>query len=240
MRSPEEILSDVERMYGQCRTYQDRGCVYTRFLNHDGTLSHDSVQPFTTAFVRPNRFRYEFTDSGCGSGQCRYLIAANGSQVKSWWDVTPGVEHPESLGLALAGATGVSGGSAHTVPALLMPDEVSGRRLLAGAVHMRLEDGDLDGRACYRVTRHWIETAEQRRERQEHQLRAIGWAAPESESDPEVYWIERDTLLILRIDGRTRFPDFSTESVTTYEAEVDGFVPEDHLVFDPPDTAEGA
>jgi hypothetical protein len=239
MHSPEEILSAVERMYSRCRTYQDRGCVSTRFLNPDGTPQHDSVKPFTTAFIRPDRFRFEFTDSIGDGGQCRYLIVANGLEVKSWWDVSPGVECRESLGMALAGATGVSGGSAHTVPALLMPDEVSGRRLLAGAVYTRLEDGDLDGRACYRVTRHVIRTPEQKQEIREHQFRAIGCAAPEPERDPEVFWIERDTLLVRRIEEKMRFPDFRTESVTTYEADVDGFVPDDHLVFDPPGVSDG-
>jgi hypothetical protein len=234
MTSAEEILAAVECMYARCRTYQDRGCVHTLFLNHDGGFRHDSVRPFTTAFIRPDRFRFEFTESHFASGQQRYLIAAEGLRVRTWWDVSPGFEEPESLGLALAGATGVSGGSAHTLPALLMPDEVGEDRLLDRAEIARLEDSDLEGRVCYRIARNRIVTPEERRGRQEEQRRSIGWVAPEAESDPEVYWIERDTLIIRRIEEKNRFPDFRTERVTTYEAEVDGLVPDDHLIFDPP------
>lgn len=47
------------------------------------------------------------------------------------------------------GATGVSGGSAHTVPALLMPDEVGGRSLaeLADSAE-RLADETVEGAVC--------------------------------------------------------------------------------------------
>ena len=45
-------------------------------------------------------------------------------------DVKPGVRDHESLDFALIGATGVSVGSAHTIPRLLMPDTVNGRKLI--------------------------------------------------------------------------------------------------------------
>ena len=41
----------------------------------------------------------------------------DGKDVQTWWDLTPGIKKPESFALALAGATGVSSSSSHTVPA---------------------------------------------------------------------------------------------------------------------------
>src|SRR5262245_54578520 len=144
--TPEQILAAMAQAYERCATYRDSGHVATLFLNPDGTLSHTSLQPFRTAFVRPDRYRFEYNDEGS-----RCIIWADGQDVLRWWDVDPGVKRPESLGLALAGATGVSGGSAHTVPALLMPEEVGGRLLTDLADLVLLGEGQIGGAACYRI-----------------------------------------------------------------------------------------
>src|SRR5262245_59747489 len=127
--NPEQILAALAEVYASCMTYRDTGCVVTCFIRPDGH-SHTNVQPFATAFVRPNRFRFEnlyrFNEQ---SEWDRDILWADGSEVRTWWDVRGRVERPESLHLALAAATGVSGGSAHTIPALLAPDNVGGRRL---------------------------------------------------------------------------------------------------------------
>src|SRR5437660_3207129 len=114
--NPEQILAALAEVYAECGSYRDCGQVVTRFVHLDDNPPRTVMQPFSTAFVRPHRFRFEYRDE-----YGRYIVWANGEAVQTWWDVSPGVEQQESLEMALAGATGVSGGSAHTIPALLMP-----------------------------------------------------------------------------------------------------------------------
>jgi outer membrane lipoprotein-sorting protein len=232
----EDILAAAEEAYHRCRTYADTGCVQTEFRKPDGQTDFFSTTSFETAFVRPDRFRFEFsTHHPKRSELRRYLIVAKGSEVLTWWDIRPAVERPESLALALGGAAGVSGASSHTVPALLMPDRVSGRRLGQRAALTRLGDADLDGVACFRVERREVIDPDEARQSREEAIRILGRALPESESVPDVLWFDRGTFLLRRIEGGSRFPSFRTESVTTYEPVIDEDVPDDHLLFDPPE-----
>ena len=54
-----EILGRIREAYAECESYQDEGDVTTVFFLEDGERS-THVRPFTTAFVRPDRFRFEF------------------------------------------------------------------------------------------------------------------------------------------------------------------------------------
>ena len=65
--------------------------------------------------------------------------------------IKAGVQSQPSLGNGIAGATGVSGGSAHTIPALLLPDQIGGRKLTAMTHLERLPDEALDGTLCFKL-----------------------------------------------------------------------------------------
>jgi outer membrane lipoprotein-sorting protein len=232
----EDILAAAKAAYARCPTYADTGCVRTVFRKPDGRINFVSTTPFETAFVRPNRFRFEFSTHHPKMTEfSRYLIVENGPEVLTWWDLRPGVERPGSLATAVAGATGVSGASAHTVPALLMPHRVPGCRRSERAALTRLEDAELDGVACFGVERRAVIDPEEAHRFREEAIRLLGWAPPAAESDPDVLWVDQRTFLIRRIESGTRFPTFRTESVTTYQPVVDEDVPDDHLVFDPPE-----
>ena len=134
--SPRQILDRMAKAYGDCKTYRDSGVVTTVFVKDTGKRTVE--KPFTTAFVRPELFRFEFEDKNR-----RYLISANGQNVQTWWDVRPGIQNQKSLQLAVAGATGVSGGSAARIPTMLMPGKFKGW----GGVHRdakRIKDGKLE------------------------------------------------------------------------------------------------
>ena len=122
-----QILDRMVRAYADCKTYRDTGVVKTVFIEANGTRTVE--KPFTTAMVRPDRFRFEYKETG--NQRNRYIIWSSGKDVKTWWGIKPGIKMSDSLELALAGATGVSGGSAHTIPAMLLPDKVSGLKLTA-------------------------------------------------------------------------------------------------------------
>ncbi|MBS2000808.1 MAG: hypothetical protein U0103_11170 [Candidatus Obscuribacterales bacterium] len=107
--------------YRTCKSYSDEGEVIT-------TSSDEKKQPpqqiaFKTFFVRPNYFRF-FWQDGYGDGN---TVWCDGK--KSHLYFLGKMDEQEHLSAAIAGATGVSSGSAHTIPRILMPDQIAGRSL---------------------------------------------------------------------------------------------------------------
>lgn len=229
---PDQVLAALAEVYATCAVYQDSGAVITR-------SKHLTIRPFRTAFVRPDRFRFEYQDRfGETDPWHRHVVWANGNDVRVWWDIRPQVERPESLRLALAGATGVSGGAAHTIPSLLMSDLFGPNPLTCLADVSSLPDEMLEGVTCYRlvgrVVYPQLDPAEEERRRAEAQ-RLYGLTPTSSERAPLTMWVDRGTFLIRRIAESIRLGTHSWETVTTYEPRVGVQVSDDDLRFDPPD-----
>ena len=110
---------------------------------------------------------------------------------------------------ALGEATGVSGGSALTIPALLLPDRTNGSCLTDLAKARRIEDADIGKVGCYRVRGTWVD-------------------------DPATIWIEKNTFLVRRIDSQHKFDDFRTEDTTTYDPVMNSKIDDKMLKLDPP------
>jgi outer membrane lipoprotein-sorting protein len=202
----QDVLARMAKVYAGCKSYRDTGAVKTVFV--DATGNRTVEKPFKTAFVRPDRFRFEYTAKQ-GGREDRYIVWRKGKEVQTWWDITPGVEKPESLDLALAGATGVSGGSARTVPTLLLPKEVRGGRLTDLTEAKRADDAKIGKVDCLRIEGKYG-------------------------GHPMTLWIDKKTFLVRRIDSKKKFDDFSTEQTTTYDPVIDGEIPDKALQFDPP------
>jgi hypothetical protein len=219
---PKQLLEAVAEVYANCSTYRDSGQVTTQFLSSERTRT--SIRPFTTAFRRPDRFRFEYMDRyHVGDEWKRYIVWADGPTVRAWWDVLPGREEPESLGLALAAATGVSGGSAHTMPALLMPDRVGGRRLIELRELRSLGDEPLGEVTCFRLSgRFPVHRTGQKKH---------------AERSPLTIWINRDTMLVRRIEHTNQFETFRAETLTEYTPVVGALLSEDELRFGAPEAA---
>lgn len=200
------VLDSMATAYAGCESYADSGLVKTVFTSARGKRTVE--RPFRTAFVRPDRFRYEYSSGG--DPEQRYTVWRKGKEVRTWWFVDPGVERSQSLNLALAGATGVSDGSAHTIPALLLPREVSGRRLLDMTDVRRLDDERLAGVDCFRIAGLYAD-------------------------DPMTLWIDRKSFLVRQILKHDQFSDFSTVATTTYDPVVNTTIPDGDLAFDPPE-----
>jgi len=231
--SAEAILERVTQTYASCKTYQDEGSVRTVFLR-DGR-KRTQLRPFSTAFVRASQFRYEFRSTFNGIEWDRYLIARDGAATQVWWDVQPGVTTADSLASALAGATGVSGGSAWTIPALVMPDEMGSSSLAHLVDLQRLQDAQLDGIDCFRIQgAKRLDTAVQEEHRQAV-LKQTGQDMGIVRNSPYVYWIDRSSFLLRRLDAASEFSNFSTESTTVYKALLDAPVAANQLRFDPPE-----
>jgi hypothetical protein len=202
-----KILDRVAQAYAGCRTYRDTGVVRTVFIK--GEQRRTTERRFRTAFVRPDRFRFEFSERTCCEDQGRYIISMNGPEILTWWEIKPGVEKPPSLVEALGAAAGVSAGSSRSIPGLLLPDELRGGRLTAMKDTALLPDADLDGVRCLRVEG--------------------GWG-----KDRLILWIDSDTYLVRRIDLGHTFDDFRTETTTLYEPTIDQEIGEDALAFGAP------
>ena len=216
----EEILAGMAFMYANCLSYYDSGIVTTLFI--EGTGERTVEKPFTTAFIRPDRFRFEYSEMNRFGMEYRYIAWQEGSLVETWWSLRPEINTEPSLAHALAACTGISGGSAHTIPALLLPAEIAGRKLIHMTKLKRLADGWLnengeaveaetaEGLACYRIQGLYAEA-------------------------PMTVWIDKGTLMVRRIDRRRQHDGFRTETTTTYIPVLNHLIPEDFLAFNPPD-----
>jgi len=199
--APEEVLRTMADVYAKCGTYRDEGVVRMTF--HEKAGDRLDERPFTTEFVRPDYFRFEYRDRFSQSGDYRRnLVWWDGKQAWTSFSFRPKPKKARSLDEALSDATGVSGGSAHRVPKLLLPDRVTGRTIV------NLRDPKLEGmepiaeKECYRLT---------------------GLYAPE---DPRItVWIETDSHLLRRVSGASTFPEFSLDVVTDYAGSLDADVP---------------
>jgi len=108
----DDVIQNMVLKYGNCQTYQDLGRVE----------GGQGITTFKTYFVRPNKFRFDWIYEDRGSNS----IWSDGLKVFSRHSSKGELEEEPDLSMAIAGATGVSQGTAHTVPTLLMPDlEVS-------------------------------------------------------------------------------------------------------------------
>jgi hypothetical protein len=142
MSPAERLLKEVTFAYRVCDSYDDTGRVE---YAHPETGVVMRLE-FHTQFVRPEtfqfgfrnidpKFQYELSRHGKGANLTR-----NGEN--EWFD---------SFDLAVASLSGVSMGSAHTVPRLLMWREVGGWPVTELDQASQLADVFIAGRRCLRV-----------------------------------------------------------------------------------------
>ena len=117
------------------------------------------------------------------------------------------MESPPSLDHGVGGATGVSSGSAHTIPVLLLPDQITGARLSAMTDLTRLPDETLDGTPCFKLDGKY----------------GFGHT-------PTTLWLEKATYLVRRIAMDTGL----TKNTTIYRPEVNQEIPAKELEFNAP------
>jgi outer membrane lipoprotein-sorting protein len=203
----QEILLRMAKAYATCESYFDLGVVKIVFIEKDG--NRVTTKPFATAFVRPNHFRYQYEDNRSEGEALVYIIWANGNEVQTWWDVNPGIQKKRNLESAVAGATGVSGCSAHNAPAMLLPDRIGGRKLSQLSDAKRVEDDKVNGFDCFRIR-------------------------GKEGDDVTVLWIDKRTYLLRRIKSDSKFSDFRTEETTSYHAAFNRRITDKMLEFNPP------
>lgn len=153
--SSREILDKVANVYAHCKTYRDSGYCLTEVQESDGSDTATEIA-FRTCFRRITKklFLYRFAyrgnyfDRGFDEAS---ILWHNGQQTLVRDGGSDEFEKAESIGLATAGFTGVSWGTAHTVPVLLIPDEIGGRRLVAMTSLKPPQKEKLEETSCYRI-----------------------------------------------------------------------------------------
>jgi len=204
------LLNKMSNTYAAIKSYQDTGYVKTVFYDTNGGKNTRKLI-FSTSYDRPDRFRFEYGNKVADEVEGSYIIWKNKGEVKTWWELDKKQEAPESLYLAIAAATGVSSGSSHTIPRLLIPDEIKGYCITDMKDTALDEDAKLeDGTVCYRVT------------------------GKDPDDAPIILWIEKDSFLIRKIEEKHKFDDFRTEETTEYKPKINIEIPDDALKFNPP------
>lgn len=185
----DEILRRSAEVYANCSSYRDEGVVTNVHVSGPRSFERRTRrQPFRTLFTRPALWRFEYWNEDIGPREewSHRAIWTDQRGHHAWWTARPDDMETETIGLLIAGATGVSSGAAHTIPCLLDPS-------LGGRDPLTFDDAIVEaeeivlGHPCYRV-----------KGRQRNR-----------ESD--TLWIQCDTFLIRRVFGRTVF-DAATRS----------------------------
>jgi len=202
----QQILDRMAKVYANCKSYRDSGVVNTLFIDARGNRTVEKL--FTTAFIRPDRFRFEYKEKRSWGREPHRVVWRQGEEVQMLADLKPGSEKVESLAMAVARAAGVSSGSAHKIPALLLP-EIGGRRLTDIAEAHRTGDAKIGEADCFRVEGKYADS-------------------------PVTLWIDQASFLVRRVDMHNDLGNnLRTEETTTYEPVVDGEVTAELLAFHP-------
>ena len=198
-----EILARVTSVYASCHAYSDEGEVSAKF---DITFSRPMIYRFSTAFVRPAAFRFELR-SGVGNKESRYVVWKAGDLERAGWPI--GIRY-QSIDEALLGLSGVSQGSALTVPALLLPDLFHGRGLVASLSEITLHgEENVDGHRAFKIE-------------------AV------LQDDDLKFWVDANQFLIVKITHKSKLGRFDQETTTRYRPLINPEVSPPQLAFKPP------
>ena len=221
---PVGLARKVETLYASCRTYRDTGKVNQVVRDARGQeqgIGEIKPRKITTAFVRPDKFRFEFDDERRGK-LTRHLIWMGDRKVKTWWDIRPGVQTPMSLELALGAAAGVTESSSVTIPPLLLPELLNRPKAMSegpGKLSL-LEDEAIGPHACRRLRRRY---------------EALNFQTKKNFEVVVTYWIDAKTSAIRRVVQEMQLDEFRSVGTLDLEPEFDVELPVAALAFDPPE-----
>ena len=220
----EQIVELATQVYAKCDSYRDSGVAATTYTSEDRQWTGE--KPFTTVFVRPSRIRFEYQDMSAGDPPPSYIIWADGNDVRTWSDVEPGVNRPATVSMAIAGAAGVSQGTSHRIPSMLRPEPSASKSALELNYARRIEDGDVDGFDCFRIGGQSIRTPK---------TLGSGDTGIVLHENSSTIWIDKQSYLVRRVDESNVYDSFSTDTVTTYNPEINVEIPSELLEFGAPE-----
>lgn len=190
------LIDRVVEKYRNATSYRDHGTVIQFEENGE---DEEYRKTFKTAFVRPDRFRFEWSEPWPMSGRVRRVVWSDGKETRTWWEIPLGRDLDEKdadLDMAIAGATGVSSGAANTIPSILMYGTVRGRTL-KDLERSRVErEVVLDGRPAWVITGIFAD----------HYLMRV--------------YVDKKELVILQIDESRKEDHGTLDDRTTYSPEI--------------------
>jgi len=201
----QQILDRMVKAYAECKSYSDSGVIEAVVRERPDSPNVPMDYSFTTSFLRPDRFRFEIKDQD----ENRLLISASAENVRTWWDIEPGIQEPESLELAFAQALGFTGGNVGHIPALLMPDKLEVWSSLHIVDPKLREDDVLGDVECFRLEFNFS-------------------------NEKTILWIDKHTYLVRRIEHVLKSDGIYAEWTTTYNPTIDVEITDKMLEFDPP------
>lgn len=201
-----DIVQRMQKVYANSRSYSDSGVVWTVFIYPDRKRTVE--KPFTTAFIRPDQFRFEYREKKPLFGERRFIIFRKGKDLLTYSDLKLGMQL-ESLDMAVAAATGISGGSAMRVPAMLLPSKIKWRRAIRFNKPKRIDDDRIAQVDCFRI----------------HDL-ILG--------SPTILWIDKEKFLLRKVYHEQKFDDFQAQTTTIYQPIMNEKVTAEKLDFNPP------
>lgn len=205
------ILAQMARTYQTLRSYEDEGQVTSVFSRNSGG-GFTTKKPFRTLFTRPKLFRFEYQDLPYGPHpEQRMVIWPQGNAFRTWWTVQPGNQEANSLEMALAGATGVSSGAAHTIPRLLIPSVVTGWSLTDLTRPCLVGEANVDGVRCYQIK------------------------GTDVMGSAQTVWIEKGTFLVRKIHEKMKLDEGTVvEETTVYRPKANPKIDPSRFRFTPP------
>lgn len=211
----QQIVEKMLANYANCKSYMDSGRVERVIIGKN--QKRTTIKPFSTSFIRPDAFRFEYQERSSEKEWKHYIVWQKGSEIKSWWTLRPTVKEFNSLSMALAGPTGISGGSAVLIPSLLMPDSITSNSLGFMTELKFLGEERVGSHSAYKI---------------EGQDRA---------GQRYILWIDKQRSLILKVFETTKFEanslfnptseGFETETTTFYDPQINETVPAARLEF---------
>ena len=210
--SPEAILARMLKTYADAPSYEDEGEAVLVFRG-DGP-KRTVKRPFSTRFVRPKLFRYEFSERARDGDdeRNRYVIWTDAAPElsKAWWTIKPEVREG-TLDSALGTAAGVSGGTSTIVPGLLMSRVMPSRASLGWLKQPKLTGEEVvEGANCDKIE------------------------GLNSSGRPETTWVDKETHLLKKMYEETKIPGAVVEQTTTFRPRLDIAIPADQFDFKPP------
>ena len=196
--SAKEVLDRMLSVYASCKSYMDKGEV-KEFRSNTAPIVK---KLFATAFVRPSRFRFEFTDESEQNTQ-QFVVWRDERSIRSWWSIRPEKKYHETLGEPIRNGTGISSTSAIVVPSMLFQDLGDLRRIQSLTEFSPVREEKVNGRAAYRIE-------------------GKDWA--------NLYlaiWIDKQTFLLVKLFEKRE----NVEITIRFEPKIDLDVPPERLVF---------
>jgi hypothetical protein len=150
------LLSRVASGYATMSSYSDDGIV---LQTSEGSNETHKTE-FVTIFRRPSMFRFKFSSPHpyppLSHVITSHICGSDGSKAYVWtkaYDRPSKTEVKETLSMAVASVTGISGGSAHTIGALLIP-EIGGFRFQDLERPSAIREEMFEGALCVVIQAH--------------------------------------------------------------------------------------